>query len=549
MIRWITVLLILLAVTILSGIYLCIVIRHGFSTVDRPSAFELVIGRTVRNLGIPASARDEKNPYTPRSGVLQEGRDNFADRCATCHGKDGDGHTGIGPNLYPKAPELRLPATQRLTDGEIHYIISNGVRLTGMPALGNPHLLQDNDIAWKLVLFIRSISLATPKDRTEQILTSSTAHFVGSSACQKCHEQIYEHWKKTPMANVVRDPREHPDAIIPNLATNNVSPRFTKDQVAFVYGSVWKQRYFTKIGDDYFPEAAQWDVTNKIWRSYFVANGTDWWSTLYPPDNMKRPTGPTCDGCHSVGYNIQTKQVAEWNVGCEKCHGPGSAHVEQATSGNILNPAHMDYVSANDTCIQCHSQGRPLTNPIEGKYYDWPVGYHIGLNLRDFWQLEEHTLGQQSFTHFADGTAHKNRMQGNDFVQSVMYRRGVTCFDCHDVHGTDNSAQLRKPAEKICLDCHGPGSRNGPREATLAEHTHHKEDSSGSQCIACHMPKIEVTVANINVRAHTFQFIAPPMTDKYKIPNPCTSCHTDKTTSWAAETVRHWPERSPWRID
>ena len=60
---------------------------------------------------------------------------------------------------------------------------------------------------------------------------------------------------------------------------------------------------------------------------------------------------------------------------------PGSAHVEHATRGNILNPARMDYVSASDTCIQCHSQGRPLTNPIEGKYYDWPVGYRVGLNL------------------------------------------------------------------------------------------------------------------------------------------------------------------------
>ena len=107
----------------------------------------------------------------------------------------------------------------------------------------------------------------------------------------------------------------------------------------------------------------------------------------------------------------------------------------------------MDYVRANDTCIQCHSQGRPLSNPIEGRYYDWPVGYQVGLQLSNFWKLEEHTLGATTFTHFPDGTAHKNRMQGNDFVQSVMYRRGVTCFDCHDVHGTKEYAQLRKPAE------------------------------------------------------------------------------------------------------
>jgi predicted CXXCH cytochrome family protein len=290
-------------------------------------------------------------------------------------------------------------------------------------------------------------------------------------------------------------------------------------------------------------------VTNHAWKPYFVAKGSDWWEPFYPPDNMKRPTGPTCDGCHSVDYNIQTKKVAEWNVGCEKCHGRGSEHLEHPTRGNILNPSRMDYVAANDTCVQCHSQGRPLTNPLEGNYYDWPVGYRVGQNLRDYWQLEDHKLGEQSFTHFPDGTAHKNRMQGNDFVQSVMYRRGVTCFDCHDVHGRDNYAQLRKPVDKLCLDCHEPGSRNGPRTATLEEHTHHKAGSTGSQCVACHMPKIEVTIPGVFVSAHTFEFITPAMTDKYKIPNPCTSCHTDKTTAWATEALRQWPERSPWRIN
>jgi predicted CXXCH cytochrome family protein len=141
----------------------------------------------------------------------------------------------------------------------------------------------------------------------------------------------------------------------------------------------------------------------------------------------------------------------------------------------------MDYVAASDTCIQCHSQGQPVSNPIEGKYYDWPVGYNVGGKLADHWKLEDHTLGEPTnFLYFPDGTAHKNRMQGNDFVQSVMYRRGVTCFDCHDVHGTDVYAQLRKPADKLCLDCHAPLSANGPRTATLEEHTHHKAGSPGN---------------------------------------------------------------------
>ncbi len=114
---------------------------------------------------------------------------------------------------------------------------------------------------------------------------------------------------------------------------------------------------FTKIGDDYFPQPAQWDVTHGKWSGYFVPNNADWWAPLYPPDNFKRPTGPLCDGCHSVNYDIATKTVSEWNVGCEKCHGPGSAHVARPVRDTILNPGRFDYVHANDACIQCHSQG------------------------------------------------------------------------------------------------------------------------------------------------------------------------------------------------
>ena len=529
------------------GLYGMRMIWRGFSTADPPSYVERIVARTARNLSIPRKARIEKNPWPATADVLKEARESYMDRCAVCHGVDGSGQTQVGSDLYPKVPDLRSPRTQRLTDGEIRYIIRNGVRLTGMPGWAKPHDEQGDD-SWKLVLFIRSLGIPSKAEEQEQVSTANSAHYTGSKSCEKCHAEIYERWRKTPMANVVRDPREHPEVIIPDLSTNTIA-KFTKDDVALVYGSIWKQRYFTKRGDDYFPEPAQWDITGHLWRKYFVAKGTDWWEPFYPPDNMQRPTGPTCDGCHSVDYNIHTKQVAEWNVGCEKCHGPGSEHVEHPTRANILNPARMDYVQASDTCIQCHSQGRPPVVPFEGKYYDWPVGYHVGLHLQDFWKLEEHTLGETTFTHYADGTAHKNRMQGNDFVQSVMYRRGVTCFSCHDTHGTDNYAQLRAPADQLCLECHGPLSLNGPRTGTLEEHTHHKKGSAGSSCIACHMPKIETTIADVKVRAHTFAFITPAMTDKYKIANPCTSCHTDKTTAWATEELRRWPERSAWRME
>ncbi|HEV2401143.1 MAG TPA: c-type cytochrome [Candidatus Sulfotelmatobacter sp.] len=538
----------LLVLAVVGAIGVAVVVHRGFRATTTPLPIEVALARTVRNSAIPGSERDQRNPIEPTSKATQEGRESFLRKCATCHGIDGSAKTQVGLNLYPRVPDLRGTGTQSLTDGEIHYIIENGVQFTGMPAWGNPHQAV-NDDSWKLVLYIRGLRPLAQPEQAQQAHTSASAHYVGSQACEKCHGEIYEHWRKTPMANVVRDPRQNPDAIIPDLATNNVF-KFSKDQVAFVYGSLWKQRYFTKVGDDYFPLPVQWEVVNKKWSKYQVpSSGGDWWAAFYPPDNMHRPTGPLCDGCHSVGYDIHTKQVAEWNVGCERCHGPGSEHVAHPTRGNILNPAHMDYVAASDSCIQCHSQGQPLSNPIEGKYYDWPVGYYVGLKLADYWRLEDHSLGEpQNFLYFPDGTAHKNRMQGNDFVQSVMYRRGITCFDCHDVHGTSNYAQLRKPADQLCLDCHGPSSPNGPRTATIEEHTHHKDGSTGNQCVACHMPAIETEgPANTMVHAHTFRFIPPAMTVKYKIPNPCASCHRDRSTAWAEDAMRSWPGYSSWR--
>ena len=373
--------------------------------------------------------------------------------------------------------------------------------------------------------------------------------YAGSAACGNCHKDVYARWRNTRMANVVRDPKEHPDAILPDLSKPDPLLTFKKDDIAFVYGSKWKQRYFQKVGDDYFPLGAQWDVAHKIWRPYLVREGTDWWVAHYPGGNAQRPTGPLCDGCHSVNYNPQARTVTEWNVGCEKCHGPGADHAARPSAANIVNPARLDFVKANDVCIQCHSQGQPLQNPIAGKYFDWPVGFHVGMDLKSFWKLEEHKAGETSFTHFADGTAHKNRMQGNDFVTSVMYTHGVTCFSCHDVHGTSNNADLIKPADAVCLQCHGPRSPNGPRTATIEQHTHHKAGSSGNQCVGCHMPKIEQTIADINVRSHTFRFIPPSETERSKTPNSCNSCHADKTVKWAQEELRKWPEVSPWRVE
>ena len=83
---------------------------------------------------------------------------------------------------------------------------------------------------------------------------------------------------------------------------------------------------------------------------------------------------------------------------------------------------------------------------------------------------------------------------------------------------------------------------------TVEQHTHHRAGSSGNECVNCHMPKIEQTIADVNVRAHTFRFISPAEGERLKIPNGCAGCHGDKGTKWATEALRGWKEVSPWRM-
>ena len=251
-----------------------LLVRRGFKATTAPSAWETLAARTLRGLSVPEGERTVKNPVAGSPESLQQGRELFVTQCAACHGIDGSGKTQVGLNLYPRVPDLRAASTQKLSDGEIHYIIENGVQLTGMPAWGSAHQESSGD-SWKLVAFIRSLRPLGKEEQSQAAAAAGSAQYVGSQACQKCHAEIYARWQKTPMANVVRDPRTHPDAIIPDLETNHVA-RFRVDQVAFVYGSLWKQRYFTKVGDDYFPLPVQWVVGERSWRPYMVpATGGD----------------------------------------------------------------------------------------------------------------------------------------------------------------------------------------------------------------------------------------------------------------------------------
>ncbi len=136
---------------------------HGFSARDEPMAIEAFIARRMRRHALPRGARELRNPVPLTEQALSEARAHFADHCSLCHGNDGRGQTAMGRNLYPKAPDMSSGGTQSLADGEIFYIIKNGIRLTGMPAWGQD-TPEDDRQSWELVHFIRHLPQITPEE-------------------------------------------------------------------------------------------------------------------------------------------------------------------------------------------------------------------------------------------------------------------------------------------------------------------------------------------------------------------------------------------------
>src|SRR5271168_79070 len=160
--------LILILLVALAGAAVAIVasvLHSGLSARATPSALEVALARSARHLSIPAGARATHNPMAATTQSLHEARLHFADHCSICHANDGSGDTMAGRGLYPKPPDLRQPRTQNLSDGELFWIIENGVRFTGMPAFGGTHDSQND--SWKLVLFIRHLPQLAPEERME----------------------------------------------------------------------------------------------------------------------------------------------------------------------------------------------------------------------------------------------------------------------------------------------------------------------------------------------------------------------------------------------
>jgi len=155
---------IVIAIALLAFVAVSL-LHDGVSSRVNPTAVEVMLARQARHMALPKSARKLQNPAADTPENLRDARLHFADHCAICHAHDGSCDMPFGRNLYPKPPDLRRPQTQNLTDGEIFWVIENGVRFTGMPAFGGAHGSEED--SWKLVRFIRHLPQLTAEERLE----------------------------------------------------------------------------------------------------------------------------------------------------------------------------------------------------------------------------------------------------------------------------------------------------------------------------------------------------------------------------------------------
>lgn len=387
------------------------------------------------------------------------------------------------------------------------------------------------------------------------------AEFVGSQACVGCHEDAAEAWAGSHHAlawTAAGEATVLGDFADTTFSDDQMQVRFSRDGSGFtitvteadgvttaypvhsVAGVAPLQQYLLETEPG---RLQSFDVTWDVERGE--------WYHLYPDQDLPAGDGlhwtgsyktwnARCAECHATDYrrNYQPRQrrydsqAAEWGVGCEACHGPGSAHLAWTeTPGSAMPEAggfSMAFGAGNteagiQQCAGCHSRRESFLdgNPIPG------TPFH------DTYRL---ALLRPGLYH-ADGQILDEVYVYGSFLQSKMYARGVGCMNCHDAH----AATLKAEGNAVCTQCHSPAGNPEFPTLPLAEydtpaHHFHAEGSDGAQCKSCHM--IERVYMGIDGRRdHSFRIPRPDLGAQTGGPDACTDCHADKSQDWAAAQI------------
>jgi len=321
------------------------------------------------------------------------------------------------------------------------------------------------------------------------------------------------------------------------VTESELAGRAQEHRVDYTLGSRRIQHYLTTIDHGKIVVMApSWDVQRREW-----FHNTD----IIRPDEDDRLVvqqwNRQCVGCHvsrqEQHYEPRTRTYAtEWTdfgTSCERCHGPGRAHVAERTKATIVRPTRLTPDAATGVCAQCHS----LRTAINPNYSAGDSYYDAFVPTLEYAPYARPHASQDP-PYWPDG---RPRRFSNDAIglwQSACFLKGgATCTTCHaDPHlpDVDRNAQLATGASNaLCAKCHQEIA------SSVADHSRHRANSAGSSCVECHMPKTVVSIKS-TMRDHTIGVPAPENTVTFGIPNACTECHKDKPASWAVDTLRAW---------
>lgn len=267
-------------------------------------------------------------------------------------------------------------------------------------------------------------------------------------------------------------------------------------------------------------------------------------------------SGQMIDASRQLEYE---SEVAELGISCGSCHSPGSVHARRnrnpfrryllhltgQADNTIVNPDRLEQERSVDVCGQCHGQRLPKSLSMVRAWTETGPTYragdsldaHVDVVFRDTEPLDaSHPRDLFELRFWEDGTPRLTAYELQGIRMSACYQEGtLTCNSCHTMHGGDVYGQLppEHRTKAACAGCHADIARD------VSEHTRHEPDSAGSDCFACHMPKMVYGVMEIH-RSHHIEVPDPARDAEHARPNACTSCHLDRSLAWAGEAARQW---------
>lgn len=276
-----------------------------------------------------------------------------------------------------------------------------------------------------------------------------------------------------------------------------------------------------------------WDVDRKEWFSVFESEDD---ATRLPGDwghwtGQGMNWDANCAYCHMTeyhkGYDIESdqynRQWAHMGITCAQCHGDSKVHLSQIANGNTEYHETLSPQQIMESCATCHSRREELTRE----------GFQPGDAYEDHYQL---TLADIPGLYHPDGQVIGENYVYGSLMMSSMGHAGVTCMDCHDPHS--NATILPTYNNALCMRCHSGGLMDAPRIDPVA-HSRHPANSTGNQCIECHMP-VTHFMGRDSRRDHSFSSPDPTLSIEMGTPNACTACHTTQSNEWAKSYTDVW---------